>query len=60
MGVLGISLLFLLIPSFFVGFSQVFGLNMFSLIGPFYIVGLLLTGTHPLSYNFIFTPRCVQ
>ncbi|KAI1723163.1 serpentine type 7TM GPCR chemoreceptor srbc domain-containing protein [Ditylenchus destructor] len=51
MGILVISILFLMIPSTFVGVVDLFGLKTFERIGPFYIVGLLLAGA---SNSFIY------
>uniref|UniRef100_A0AC34Q2D9 G-protein coupled receptors family 1 profile domain-containing protein n=1 Tax=Panagrolaimus sp. JU765 TaxID=591449 RepID=A0AC34Q2D9_9BILA len=43
-GILMISFLFLMIPSTFVGVVELTGLPVFKIIGPFYIIGLLLAG----------------
>ncbi|KAI6195231.1 G-PROTEIN-RECEP-F1-2 domain-containing protein [Aphelenchoides besseyi] len=44
MAILIIALTFQTIPSMLVGISDLFGLNSFQKLGPFYIVGLLLCG----------------
>jgi hypothetical protein len=42
--ILIISIIFLLIPSIFVGAIDYFGFQTFERLGPFYLVGLLLAG----------------
>uniref|UniRef100_A0AC34RFQ9 Uncharacterized protein n=1 Tax=Panagrolaimus sp. JU765 TaxID=591449 RepID=A0AC34RFQ9_9BILA len=43
-GILVVSFCFLMIPSTFVGVVELAGLPIFKMIGPFYIIGLLLAG----------------
>ena len=44
LGILFISILFLLIPSTLVAIGDWVGINIFARIGPFYLIGLLLDG----------------
>lgn len=44
MGILVISIIFLMIPSTLVGIGDLFSLAAFLRLGPFYMVGLLLAG----------------
>ncbi|KAE9549480.1 hypothetical protein FO519_007304 [Halicephalobus sp. NKZ332] len=43
-GILVISFVFLMVPSTFVGVVELAGLELFKIIGPFYILGLLAAG----------------
>lgn len=43
-GILVISFVFLMIPSTFVGIVELTGLNIFTIMGPFYFIGLLMAG----------------
>uniref|UniRef100_A0AC34R8F7 DUF485 domain-containing protein n=1 Tax=Panagrolaimus sp. JU765 TaxID=591449 RepID=A0AC34R8F7_9BILA len=43
-GILMISLVFLMIPSTLVGIAEFANLPVFQILGPFYIIGLLLAG----------------
>lgn len=49
MGVLTISILFLMVPSTLVGITDFFGIELFAKVGPFYIFGLLLAGGYSIT-----------